>query len=86
MALIKFLFSLIAGSATIKWCIAIAALLGFFQIKSCSIERKAYKAGQQNIIQKSTEAQNEKLKKARNARRRAHAKRVRKQRDPYRRD
>jgi hypothetical protein len=74
------------GSPLIRYGALALTLLSLTYMKSCEIKREAYKAGENSVIQKNTKVQNERIKKARRARHSVNTKRVRKGRDPYRRD
>ena len=74
------------GSPLIRYGALALTLVSLTYMKSCEIKREAFKAGENSVIQKTQKVQNERIKKARRARSRVNTKRVRKGRDPYRRD
>lgn len=69
----------------VRYALMVLAVVGIVYQQKCSIEQKAFKAGQQDVIQKSQKVQNERIKKARTVRRRIKSKRVF-TKGPYRRD
>lgn len=74
------------GNPLIRYGALALALFSLAYMKSCEIKQEAFKAGENSVIQKTQKVQNERIKKARRARSRINTKRVRKGRDPYRRD
>lgn len=68
----------------LRYGLMVLAVVGVIYQQKCSIEEKAYKAGQNSIIQKTQRVQNERIKKARRAGRRVYSKRLHK--EPYQRD
>jgi len=49
----------------LRYGLMVLAVVGVIYQQKCSIEKKAFKAGQNSIIQKTQKVQNERIKKAR---------------------